>query len=75
MSEQTHESRKRKRDDLSLQISLNSSMKPMSQLSISQATASKKTKSSTVETKSWKTDIGSQINSQNYIRYISHRNI
>ncbi len=40
--EQAHESRKRKRDDQSIQNSLNSSTKSMSQLSISQAAVSKK---------------------------------
>ena len=44
--EQTHTSSKRKRDDQSIQKSLNSSMKSMSQLSISQAAVPKKTKHS-----------------------------
>ncbi len=42
ISEQSHESHKRKRDDQSIQKSLNVSTKSMSQLSISQATAPKK---------------------------------
>ena len=57
--ERAHESSKRKRDDPSIQKSLNSSMKSMSQLSISQAAAPKKMKLSTVETLSSNTDMGS----------------
>ncbi len=41
----------------------------MSQLSISQAAVPKKTKRSTVETMFSNTDMGSQINSQNYTLY------
>jgi hypothetical protein len=41
----------------------------MSQLSISQEAISKKKKSSTVEKMSSNADIGSQINSQNYMLY------
>ena len=49
--EQTHESNKRKRDDLaSAQKSLDSSMKSISQLSISQAVVTKKSKYSTTAT-------------------------
>jgi hypothetical protein len=44
-----HESRKRKRDDQSIQKSLNNSTKLMSQLSISQGVVLKKTKLSPVE--------------------------
>ena len=51
--EQTHELHKRKRDDLaSTQESLDSSMKSMSQLPISQAVVTKKSKHSTAETTS-----------------------
>ncbi len=41
-AQQAHQSRKRKRDDQSIQKSLNSSTKSMSQLSISQAAVPKK---------------------------------
>ncbi len=47
--EQTHQSRKRKRDNQSIQKSLNCSIKLMSQLSVSQAAVPKKTKLSSVE--------------------------
>jgi len=67
--ERAHESSKRKRDDPSIQKSLNSSMKSMSQLSISQAAAPKKAKLSTVETLSSNTDMGSETNSQNFLLY------
>ncbi len=67
--EQTHESRKRKRDDQSIQKSLNSSTKSMSQLSISQAAVPKKTKLSPVETMSSNNEISTQTNSQNYTLY------
>ncbi len=60
---------KRKRDDQSMQKSLNSSMKSMSQLSISQEAVPKKTKHSTVETMSSNTVIGTQTSSQNYTLY------
>jgi hypothetical protein len=46
----SNKSRKRKRDDQSIEKSLNTSMKSMSQLSISQAAVPKKTKRSVVET-------------------------
>ncbi len=67
--EQAHESHKRKRDNQSLQKSLNSSMKSMSQLSISQEAVPKKTKRSTVETMSSNNEISTQTSSQNYILY------
>ncbi len=64
-----YESHKRKRDGQSMQKSLHSSTKSMSQLSISQEAVPKKTKRATVETMSSNTDIVSQINSQNYTLY------
>ncbi len=67
--EQAHESRKRKRDDLSAQKSLDNSMKSISQLSISQAAIQKKMKLFTVETMPSNTDTGSQTNSQNDVLY------
>ncbi len=64
--QQAHQSRKRKRDDQSLiQKSLNSSMKSMSQLSISQATVPKKTNLFLVETIPSNNEISSQTSSQN----------
>jgi hypothetical protein len=64
--QQAHQSRKRKRDDQSLiQKSLNSSIKSMSQLSISQATVPKKTKLSPVEIMLSNSEINTQTSSQN----------
>src|SRR5271156_6638910 len=63
------ESRKRKRDDQSIQKSLNDSTKSMSQLSISQAAVPKKTKRSVVETMSSNNEISTETNSQNYTLY------
>jgi hypothetical protein len=71
--EQAHESHKRKRDDESTQKSLNSSMKSMSQLTISQEAVPKKTKRSTVETMSSNNEISIQTSSQNYILYKSSK--
>jgi hypothetical protein len=64
-----HESRKRKRDDQSIQKSLNSSTKSMSQLSVSQAAVPKKTKRSTVDIIFSNNEISTQTNSQNYMLY------
>jgi hypothetical protein len=63
------ESSKRKRDDPSIEKSLNSSMKSISQLSISQTGVPKKVKVSTVETMSSNNDTGIPANSQNYMLY------
>ncbi len=71
--EQARESRKRKRDDQSIQKTLNDSMKSMSQLSISQEAVPKKTKRSTVETMSSNNEISTQTSSQNYILYKSSK--
>ena len=65
--ERTHESSKRKRDDPSIEKSLNSSMKSISQLSISQTGVPKKVKISTIQTMSSNTDTDSQTNSKNYM--------
>jgi hypothetical protein len=67
--EQAYESCKRKRDDQSIQKTLNDSKKSMSQLSISQEAVRKKTKRSTVETMSSNNAISTQINSQHYTLY------
>jgi hypothetical protein len=65
ISEQSHESRKRKRDDQSIQKSLNSLIKSMSQLSVSQASVPKKTKLSPVEIMLSNSEINTQTSSQN----------
>jgi hypothetical protein len=64
--EHVHQSCKRKRDEQSLEKSLDSSAKSMSQLSISKTKVLKKTKCSTQETMSSNSEITSQRNSQNY---------
>ncbi len=63
------ESHKRKRDDQSIQRSLNTSMKSMSQLSISKAAVPKKTKLSPVETMPSNNEISTETNSENYTLY------
>jgi hypothetical protein len=72
LPEQTHdESRKRKRDDQSIETkSLNSSIKSMSQLSISQnRQVPKKIKCSPIEIMSSSNEISTQTDSQNYMLY------
>ena len=60
---------KRKRDDHSTEQLLNSSMKSMSQLSISQSRVSKKSKHTTIETATSNNEINNEMNSQNYTFY------
>jgi hypothetical protein len=68
--EQTHQSRKRKRDDQSIQKSLNCSIKLISQLSVSQVAVPKKTKLSPVEIMLSNSDeINTQTSSQSYMLY------
>ena len=68
-SKQTHESSKRKRDTESTQNSLHSSMKSMSQLSISQEVVCKKVKNSLVGTASSNDEMKDQVNPQEITLY------
>jgi hypothetical protein len=67
--ERAHESHKRKRHDQSTQKSFNSSTKSMSQLSISQAAVSKKTKRSPIETTTMSSnnEISTETSSQSHV--------
>ena len=67
--EQAHQPKKRKRDDSSTEKSLNSSMKSMSQLSISQGTVTKKSEHSTAEATAINNEIIIEPKSQNYTFY------
>ena len=67
--ERTHESYKRKREDQSTQISLNSSMKSLSQISISQAVVPKRMKHSPIETMSSSNEISMQTSSPSHWLY------
>ena len=68
-SKQTHESSKRKRDTESTQNALHSSMKSMSQLSISQEVVCKKVKNSLVGTASSNDEMKDQVNPQEITLY------
>ena len=67
--EQNHKSSKRKRDELSVQNLVNSSMKSISQLSISQEVAWKKVKHSTSETGSSTREMNNEKDPQQITMY------